>query len=150
MLYRGEFLARFHKPSRIFFLAHDPNRNRHIGMVLAANLGTLAVINALTLGFEPSFVHPARNRVDADAKGRNREGMDHIRRGHLKVDNFPDGHHSFVVDGKLTDITRLQVSRLDHLGIEFETAALILGIAIRPVPLLTSHLYVTSAGGMVN
>src|SRR5208337_2773929 len=56
-------------------------------------------------------------------------------------DYFSDWHHGFVIDGKLTDITRLQVCRLYHLGIEFEPAALIFRISIGPVPLLAGHLH---------
>ena len=67
--------------------------------------------------------------------------MNNIRRCYLNEDNLPDWHHGFVIDRKLTDITRLQVCRLYHLGIEFEPAALIFRIGIGPVPLLAGRLY---------
>src|SRR5450631_1910320 len=140
-LLRRAFLARFHKPSRIFFLAHDPDGNWHIGMVFAANFGTLAVIDALALGFEPGFVHPAWNRVDADAKRRDGKRVDHICCRDLNVDNLPNGHDRFVIHGELADITWLEVSRLDHLRIEFKAAALILRVAIGPIPLLAGYLH---------
>jgi hypothetical protein len=70
---RGKFLARFDKPGLILLLAHDMKYDRHIGVILATDLGALAIIIALTLGFEPAFVHPARDSVDADAKGGDRE-----------------------------------------------------------------------------
>src|ERR1019366_9163294 len=138
---QSEFLARFGEPSRIVLLAYDTNSNRHIGMVLAANLGTLPIIDALAFGLEPGFVHPARNRVDADAKRENGEGMNDVRGGHLELNDFSNRHNRYVIDRKLADITRLQVGGLDHLGIEFEAAALILGICISPVPLLAGRLH---------
>jgi len=58
--------------------------------------------------------------------------MKNVCGSHLYADNFSDGHHGFVIDGKLTDIAGLQVCRLNHLGIEFEPATLIFGIGIGP------------------
>ncbi len=38
----------------------------------------LAVIDSLSLGQEPGLVEAARDGVDLDAEGRQREGMDHV------------------------------------------------------------------------
>ncbi len=56
--------------------------------------------------------------------------MDHVRRGHLDMHDFTDGHYRFVVDGQLANIAGLQVRVGDHLGIEFKAATLILGIGV--------------------
>src|SRR5581483_12244934 len=68
------FLLRRFDPGREFLVRYDPHRNRHIGVVLAAEFGTLAVINAGLAGLEPGLVQAARNGIDLDAEGRHREG----------------------------------------------------------------------------
>src|SRR5271163_2404023 len=48
-------------------LADDVDRDRHEGVVLAAQLGALAVKQALACCLEPGVVETAGNRVDLDA-----------------------------------------------------------------------------------
>src|ERR1700730_2877133 len=69
-VFRGAFLPRSGEPRRIAFLAHATKSNRQIGMVFAAKLGTLSIIDALTLRLEPGFVHPAGNSGDAVSSTR--------------------------------------------------------------------------------
>src|SRR4051794_26992251 len=72
------FLLRGLDPAREFLIRYDAHRNRHIGVVLAAELGTLAVIHADLARLEPGLVETARDRVDLDAESRHREGVDDI------------------------------------------------------------------------
>src|SRR5262245_66496901 len=50
------FLLGILEPSRERLLAHDPDGDRHEGMVATAQFGALAVVDALTRCLEPGFV----------------------------------------------------------------------------------------------
>ena len=50
--------------------------DRHEGVVLAAELRALAVIDAFVRRLEPILVEAAGNGVDLHAEGRDRPGMD--------------------------------------------------------------------------
>src|SRR5262245_3943200 len=68
-----EFLLRLLDPGRVVFLAHYPYHYWHEGVILAAELGALSVIDAFPLRFEPGLVDPARDRVDLDAERWHRK-----------------------------------------------------------------------------
>src|SRR6185295_18082850 len=75
----GEFRLGFFNPLIEALLAYDLNFDRHEGMARPAQFGALAVVLSFFGRTEPGRVDPARDRVDFDAEGRNRPGMDHIR-----------------------------------------------------------------------
>src|ERR1700676_3366519 len=79
---RGEGLGHRIIPARVFLLglfkpgielvfAHDPDRDRHERVVLAAKFRTLPVIDPFPRGLEPGLVQPSRNGVDLDAERRH-------------------------------------------------------------------------------
>src|SRR4051794_22810119 len=78
-------------------------------MVLAAELGTLAVEQAFALGLEPGLVETARNGIDLDAEGRHCESVNDIGRGggHENANRLVDRQNQLVVDGQKTRIDRL-------------------------------------------
>src|SRR4051794_40689190 len=67
------FLLRGIDPGRKFLVAHHPHRDRHEGVILAAQFRALAVEHAGLGGLEPGLVEAARDRVDLDTEGRHRE-----------------------------------------------------------------------------
>src|SRR5690606_24522943 len=119
------------------------------GMVLAAKLGALPVIESLTLGTEPGFVDASRNGVDLDTEGWHRERMDHIAGGHQEAHRRIDGKNHFIVDSEETRISCLvllacgfAVIFLKHKGAERDTS-LVLGfvlVLVVPVPLHAGRL----------
>src|SRR4051794_23689679 len=70
----GVFLFRALDPGVIGVLAHDAEGDRHVGMVLAADLRALTVIDALAIRLEPRLVIAPRHRVDARTEGLYDEG----------------------------------------------------------------------------
>ena len=75
-----------------------------IGVILAADLRALAVIDAFAIGLEPGLVEAAGNRVDAHAERLDDEGMDHVDRRHLQDDRLVDGNHGLVVDRQQSNV----------------------------------------------
>src|SRR5437016_2299463 len=63
-----EFLLGVLDPGLIGLLVHDAHRDRHEGVVLAAQFRALSVIHALARRLEPRLVEAARDRVDLDAE----------------------------------------------------------------------------------
>ena len=138
----GEFLLRLRQPVGIVVLADHADGDRHVGVVLAADFRALAVIDSVALGLEPGLVQAAGHRVDADAEGRNGEGMDDVGGGDLDADLLADRHDRLVVDGQQPDVA---LGRVDlvvrlHQRIKAEAAALVLGIGVGPVPLVAGDL----------
>src|ERR1700760_2788778 len=72
----GVFLLGVLDPGGKLLVAHDAHRDRHVGVVLAAELGALAIIHADLGRLEPGLVEAAGNGVDLDAEGRHRERME--------------------------------------------------------------------------
>src|SRR5690606_41440988 len=68
--------------------------NRHEGVVLAAQFGTLAVIETLLLGLEPDLVDPAGHRIGLYAETRHGEGVNDIRCRHQNAGHLVDGNRS--------------------------------------------------------
>jgi hypothetical protein len=77
---RGHQLLRWQRPGRpapqkprleLLLSETTRTRDRHEGMVLAAQFGTLTVIDAFFAGVEPGLVQAARDRVDFDAECRH-------------------------------------------------------------------------------
>src|SRR6218665_471427 len=66
------------KASGVLVFADHTDRDRHIGMVLAAELGTLAVVETFTLSLEPGFVQATRNSVDLHTESRHGESVDDV------------------------------------------------------------------------
>jgi hypothetical protein len=67
-------------------------------VILAAQLGALAVIFAHLGRLEPGFIQPARDRIDLDAEGRDRERVNNIGPDGLDADDLVHWHHDLVVD----------------------------------------------------
>ncbi len=115
-------------------------------MVLAAELGTLAVEQAFALGLEPGLVHAARHGIDLHTEGRHGESVDHVTGGDEETDMLANGNHDFVVDGQKARIDGLVflagggaivVMQKETVEGERVLADLIL---ITPVPLETGGL----------
>ena len=92
-----------------FFLASSSHRwkasfataydlDRHEGVIDAADLVALAVIDALVLDFHPALVEPADDRVFLDAEGRHEPAVDHVGAGDLDADDRVDWDDQRVVD----------------------------------------------------
>src|SRR5258708_28470934 len=62
------FLLGVLDPGRIGLLVHDAHRDRHEGVVLAAQFRALSVIHTLARRLEPGLVEPARDSVDLHAE----------------------------------------------------------------------------------
>src|SRR5512143_1258737 len=58
------FLLRLFDPCGVLSLAYHTHHDRHEGVILAAQLGALAIIDAFALGLEPSLVDATGYRVD--------------------------------------------------------------------------------------
>src|SRR5579863_260520 len=86
----GELLLGVGEPRLVGVLADDAERDWHEGVILAADLGALAVIDALALRLEPGFVVAPRHRVDADAERLDYERMDYVGRSHRDLDDLVD------------------------------------------------------------
>src|SRR5215211_2966720 len=69
------FLLRLVEPSGVVGVADDAHRDRHEGMILAAELGALTVIDAFPQSLEPGLVDAARDGIHLHPEGRHREGM---------------------------------------------------------------------------
>src|SRR6516165_9356537 len=77
----GVFLLRLLDPGGEGLLAHHADRDRHEGVILAAQLRALAVIDSLPGCLEPGLVDAPWNGVDLDAERRHGERMDDIGAG---------------------------------------------------------------------
>src|SRR5258708_31822626 len=62
------FLLGVLDPGRIGLLVHDAHRDRHEGVILAAQFRALSVIHALARRLEPGLIEPARDSVDLHAE----------------------------------------------------------------------------------
>src|SRR5262249_17263807 len=63
-----KLLFRLFKPRGVLLVVHHANHDRHVGMILAAKLGALAVVDAFALGLEPGFVDATWYRINLDAE----------------------------------------------------------------------------------
>ncbi len=135
----GVFLLRILDPGGESLLAHHPHRDRHEGVILAAQLRALAVIDALVRGLEPGLVDAARDRVDLDAERRHGERMDHVRAGGEDAHDLVHRHDHLVVDRQEPRLVGLELLRLEHQRIELEFA--VVRIAVAPIPLLAGRLH---------
>src|ERR1700722_13261904 len=102
-------------PLVIGLIVHDLHHDRHKGMVLAAQFRALTVINALLVSFEPSLIETAWDRVDLDAEGRHREGMDNVSTGRLNPYDLVHRHDDGVVDAKQPRRGRSQLRTVSFL-----------------------------------
>src|SRR5579862_411653 len=69
----GELLLRLRRPGGEIGIVHHPDRDRHERMVLAAQLGALAVEYSGRGRLEPRVIDAARHGIDLDAERRHRE-----------------------------------------------------------------------------
>ena len=91
-----------------FFCSSDPRRvaplrlhldhDRHEAVLLAAELGALAAIDADLLGPEPGVAHEAGDRVLLDAERRHPPGVDHVVGRDQDAHLLADRHHQRLVD----------------------------------------------------
>ena len=58
-------------PDRVLVRRQDLDDHRHESMLLAAQLGALAAIDARLVGTEPGVAHEAGNRILLDSERRN-------------------------------------------------------------------------------
>src|SRR5438552_5021199 len=58
-------------PGRVLVRRQDLDDHRHESMLLAAQLGALAAIDARLVGTEPGVAHEAGNRILLDSERRN-------------------------------------------------------------------------------
>ena len=121
-------------------LLHHAHGDRHEGVVLAAQLGALAEIDAFLHGLEPGRRDAAGNGIDLGPERGNGPGMDHVAGGDEHVHHLVDRHQDLVVDG---EVARHLLGR--HAGLDGVLALLVLqhhridadalvGILVRPVP----------------
>src|SRR5213593_500126 len=80
------FALGFLDPGRECLVADHAHRDRHEGVILAAQLRALAVVDAFARRLEPGLVDPARDGVDLDAERGHREGVDYF---------VTDGEHPY-------------------------------------------------------
>src|SRR5918911_1247921 len=74
----GVLLLGVVEPSAVGILADNAHGDRHIRMSVAAQLGALAVVDALALGLEPHLVQAAWNRIDLEAERRHGPGVNDV------------------------------------------------------------------------
>jgi len=112
--------------------------DRHEGVVHAADLVALAVIDAGLVDAEPDFVQTARHRVFLHAEGRHEPGVDHVRARDHDAHRGPHRHDGAVVDLEKARLARLQVGVGHHVAVELERT--VVRILVAPVPLVARHL----------
>jgi hypothetical protein len=127
------------RPSGIFVFGHGADLDRHVGVVLAAELRALAVVDTFLLDLEPVLVEAAGDGVDLDAEGRDGPGMDDAFGigGDGQLDDLADRHHDRHVSGEKPFVAGL-VLRLE-IGGETRPGAAVLveaeiWIFVGPVP----------------
>ena len=135
------FVDRPVEPGVIGLLAHDLDGDRHVGVVLAAELGALAEIDALLIGGEPGIGEAAGDRVHLHAESRDGPGMDHVGAGHQELDHRAHGDHDRIVRGQEIIFVRIAV-RFEILARQQQAVEgdLVVGIFVAPVPLVARHL----------
>mmetsp|Transcript_90724 Transcript_90724/g.234265 ORF Transcript_90724/g.234265 Transcript_90724/m.234265 type:complete len:210 (+) Transcript_90724:141-770(+) len=84
----------------------------------AAELGALAVENALALDEGRDAVDAARRRVGLDAQGRDGEAVEHILAGDQEADVRTRGQRQALVDLEVADHARLQVLIRHQVALE--------------------------------
>ena len=79
-------------------LRHRAHHDRHEAVVLAAQLGALAAVDAGPFDVGPGLVDDARDRVLLPAQRRHPPGVDHVVGGDHEADLGVDRQHQRVVD----------------------------------------------------
>ncbi|MDT4835246.1 hypothetical protein FQZ97_689050 [compost metagenome] len=74
-------------------------------MILAAELGALAVIQAFLVSFEPGLIDTTRYGIHFHAESRNSPGMDHVGSCYQKTHCLTNRHDDFIIDSQKTRIT---------------------------------------------
>ncbi|MPM44338.1 hypothetical protein SDC9_91016 [bioreactor metagenome] len=121
----------------------------HVGMLLAAQLGALAVVVARLLGAEPGVAHEAGDRILLDAEGGHHERVDHVLCGGNHAHLLVDGHDQRIVHLQQIVIGRLaHVAAVGHLALRhvqrgdvFQPLAFAAEVVIAPLPLVAGGLH---------
>ena len=124
--------------------------DRHVGVLLAAQLRTLAVVVANLLGAKPGVAHKARNRRLLDAKGRHHPGVNHVVGGGDDADLLVHRHHQRVINFQQVVINDLALFRppvVGHLALRLvqrrnkaNALAFALEVVVAPLPLHAGDL----------
>ena len=84
-------------PGGVFGFGYGPHHHRHEAVILAAQFGALAAIDAGLLDAHPGFAQEAGNRVALDAKLRHPPCVDHVGGGEQDAHLLADRQHHFVI-----------------------------------------------------
>src|SRR5690606_13886552 len=135
-------LTLFVGPVFVVGLFHDLDHDRHEGVILATELGTLTTIDAGFFGAEPGVAQNAGHGVLLDAEIGNHPGVDHVvgrkHDAHLLVDR----HHHVAIgfDQVGVGLGRGAVDLVawcGKVGEELDALCRAVEVFIAPLPLIT-------------
>ena len=86
-------------PSQELILWQSVHRDRHVGVLVATDLGALTDVKTFLArrNERPRGVHVARDGVDLHAEGWHRKSVQHVRSRHVETDNRVGWDHNVVV-----------------------------------------------------
>src|SRR5690349_9263952 len=82
----GVFLLRLGEPGRELGFRYGAHGDRHVGMILAADLVAAAVVDPWPVDAEPGFDDAARDGIALNAERRDEEAVDHVGAGGQDAD----------------------------------------------------------------
>jgi hypothetical protein len=119
-----------------------PHDHRHEAVVLAAQLGALAAIDAGLLDADPGFAQEAGDRVALDAELGHPPGVDHVGGGEQDAHLAAHRQHHFVVHLQqvVFALGRLALDLLAGRGQGADEADAGVGVFVLPFPLQAGDL----------
>ncbi|MNO62134.1 hypothetical protein D3C76_528060 [compost metagenome] len=86
------------QPFFVIGLFLDLDHGRHEAVILAAQLGALATVDAGLVDTGPGFIDEPGNRIALDRESRHPPGVDHVGGGHQEAHLGTDRQHQWLVD----------------------------------------------------
>ncbi|MCY1175287.1 hypothetical protein D9M73_155190 [compost metagenome] len=130
------------KPGVVIGLGLDLDHHRHEAVVLAAQLGALAAVDAWLFDTGPGFVDKAWDGVALDREGRHPPGVDHIGSSDQEAHFRAHRQHQRLVDFQqvMLILRRLVVDLVGGGGQIAEELHILAQVFVVPFPLVAGDL----------